>query len=406
MKYFTQPPLGTQLDRTHPLNRGLVGYWPLSEGAGDRANDISGTGNNGVLTNGPVITGGKFGSSVSFDGVNDSIIVPNHNSIDFGANQDFTIAVWVNTTKAMVNAQYPCIISKDNTGATRTGYNIYLHSSMSDARWHFQVLIPTQYTVYGRSDIADGKWHFVVGVRSGSTVLTYEDGSFANSLAASSASLQKDIPLHFGSFSGGAASGFYTGNESEVRIYNRALSAQEIQQLYTDPFCMYEQSNKFKWWIASGAYIKSVSGTLSVAGSISKQAGKTLAGVLASTGDAIKLTVRALAGTLTSSGAVAAIRLFVRAVSGTLSVAGSISKQTGKTIAGLLASAGAASKKTFRAIAGVVSFSGALSTLGAAVAASIARIWAILFDNRTMSIEAENRTLTIRAESRTLNIEA
>jgi len=48
---------------------GLVGEWKLDEGAGKVATDSSGYGNNGFLS------GGRFGGALSFDGIDDYVVV-------------------------------------------------------------------------------------------------------------------------------------------------------------------------------------------------------------------------------------------------------------------------------------------------------------------------------------------
>ena len=48
---WQKPYRGIQLNRQHPLARGLVGCWLVNEGTGDKVFDYSGNGNNGILTN-------------------------------------------------------------------------------------------------------------------------------------------------------------------------------------------------------------------------------------------------------------------------------------------------------------------------------------------------------------------
>ena len=61
------------------LTNDLVGHWtfdgPHMGGAGTTATDISGQGNHGTLTNGPVRAAGKLGQALEFDGGNDYVSV-------------------------------------------------------------------------------------------------------------------------------------------------------------------------------------------------------------------------------------------------------------------------------------------------------------------------------------------
>ena len=70
-----KPVLGSQLNLGSHLTRGLVGYWLMNEGSGNKVFDLSGNGNNLTLdaTHTPVWTPGKFGSALSFDGDDDKI---------------------------------------------------------------------------------------------------------------------------------------------------------------------------------------------------------------------------------------------------------------------------------------------------------------------------------------------
>ena len=50
------------------IGSGLVGYWKFDEGSGTTAADLSGSGNNGTLVNGPSWTQGQVNGALSFDG--------------------------------------------------------------------------------------------------------------------------------------------------------------------------------------------------------------------------------------------------------------------------------------------------------------------------------------------------
>jgi hypothetical protein len=124
---------------------------------------------------------------------------------------------------------------------------------------------------------------------------------------------------------------------------------------------------------------KSVDGTLTSAGAISKATGKVVAGTLTSAGATVKAvdktfagtlttagalaknTAKAFVGTLTSSGTLSVAAIFARTLEGTLTTAGSLAKSTAKTMAGALTSSGALSaSRTFLAV-----LEGTLTTAGA-----------------------------------------
>lgn len=222
-----------------PVDTGLVGHWTFDGNDVDWGNvsteikDVSGKGNDGDAV-GPTTASavrGKLGQALSFNGSGDDVNVPQSSSIDFGASQNFTVALWIRTTQAGAASSWPDILSKDDRIATRQGYSLVLHSENVDTRWSFEIYVNgTGYDVFGSTDIADGSWHHIVGIRQGSSLLAYEDGVFANSGTGSSGSVSKNIPLRFAEAPNDSAG--ITGQLDDVRIYNRALSATEVANLY------------------------------------------------------------------------------------------------------------------------------------------------------------------------------
>jgi hypothetical protein len=92
-----------------------------------------------------------------------------------------------------------------------------------------------------RPRINDGNWHLVgvVYTRSANGVL-YVDGLPASngsgSITSQSGSVANSLPLRFGTEQQSSNSIFAWGGAiDEVRIYNRALSAQEISDIYNAP---------------------------------------------------------------------------------------------------------------------------------------------------------------------------
>src|ERR1035437_1199190 len=71
-----------------------------------------------------------------------------------------------------------------------------------------------------------GSWHFLVGTYDGSNVKAYLDGTLCNTTALSGQTLSTSATLTLNA----AASGSYSMND--LKVYNRALSAGEIQAIY------------------------------------------------------------------------------------------------------------------------------------------------------------------------------
>lgn len=227
------------VSQKYNLNQGLAGYWTFDAAnmGTTSASDLTNNGNRGFLTNGSQKSIGKIGQGVVFDGVNDCVNVPYNAAFDFGANQDFTVAAWVNSREPANASDFPTVLSKEDANGTRQGYNLVLHNVTDDIRWYFELFVGgVSFKQFGRSDVADGEWHHVVGVRSGENTLTYEDGVLANKGVASSGSVAKTTPLSFGRLATGCSSSAsvtsLNGRLDDIRIYDRALTEEEIRRLY------------------------------------------------------------------------------------------------------------------------------------------------------------------------------
>ncbi|MEK7595865.1 MAG: DUF2341 domain-containing protein [Patescibacteria group bacterium] len=104
---------------------GPAGWWKMDENTGTTANDSSGNGYSGTLTDGPVYTTGKYGSAIGFDGSNDDIKA---NDVLDNLAESLTVEVWVYRTSVSNDSE---LVSKkiNPTSATDTGYTLYQWSS-------------------------------------------------------------------------------------------------------------------------------------------------------------------------------------------------------------------------------------------------------------------------------------
>jgi len=224
---------------TNALNAsGLVGQWSFdgkqtvwTSSSAATTLDTSGQSNTGTLTNmsqSTSVTPGKLGQALSFNGGNYVNVVSGtggpFSTIGTGA---FTVSAWATNTDTSLDI-YRWIISNFNT----TGIHFGIASGCSRCI--------AAYIGNGASQInssfnmpSDGSWHHIVITRDGSGNGTfYADGvtkgTFSNSgtIANSGAGAETNIgtrPDH---------SQFWLGKMDDVRIYNRALSADEISALY------------------------------------------------------------------------------------------------------------------------------------------------------------------------------
>jgi hypothetical protein len=83
----------------------------------------------------------------------------------------------------------------------------------------------------GSANINDNQWHHVAGVYNGSKMDLYVDGKLDASQTASGSLNVSATNVYIG----GSPSQSFNGLVDDVRIYNRALSADEIEALYFGP---------------------------------------------------------------------------------------------------------------------------------------------------------------------------
>lgn len=214
-----------QLPSYVPTN-GLVGYWPFN----GNANDVSGNGNNGVVT-GATLTTDRFGianKAYSFDGVNDYINAGSNISFS-----NFTISTWVymNSNPSSLNA----LISKISTNfqnfelAINSGSNNPVFSWGNGSSW--LGLNPSQ-------TLPVAEWHHLVATYNTSNIMTlYFDGNVLLTSTATSYTNVSGFQTFFGARPNtqgiSSTTFFHNGKLDDIGIWNRALTQQEITNLNT-----------------------------------------------------------------------------------------------------------------------------------------------------------------------------
>ena len=211
------------------LDSGRAGHWRLDETSGSSASDSSGNGNAGTLLNGPVWTAGKVGGALSFDGVNDYLSVPHQSSLNA---YPLSVALWVKTSSSGATKG---ILNKYLNGS-KNGYMLSIKSGRLNASYFRSAssyVGDSSGAGLSAGAINDGQWHQVVLVVDASGGRLYVDDVLQASKgwvgAAGPPTSTQDV--RFARHVNGSQP-YMQGLLDDVRIYSRALSTAEIDELY------------------------------------------------------------------------------------------------------------------------------------------------------------------------------
>ena len=215
---------------------GLLAYYPFN----GNANDASGNGKNGTV-DGANLTSGRFDnetSSYSFDGEDDWIDFIEHPNLKI--KNSLTYSAWINI-EGMTNFM-GIVGTGEGTVLTKTSSMLMVNT---DYNLVFEIGNGSERkTITDVEKILDqNNWYHVVGTFNSDDgfIKLYLDGSIVESLDTNISSLLTDIPdsdnrFKIGVrdlFNSGYTYGWFKGKIDDVGIWNRALTEQEIQNLYT-----------------------------------------------------------------------------------------------------------------------------------------------------------------------------
>ena len=213
------------------MTRGLVGYWSFDEGSGSTAYDASGNGNDGTLIHDPKWTQGKSGSALQFDGVDDYVDCGNDESLNI--TDAITVEAWVKWSAGVNKA----IMDKRDEHYANGGKGWMLRGDSNGIDFAFG----NGSDNYWRNNIGtisiNEFYHIAVTLYISGTIGTtkiYINGKevdSCNHTIVADLDISNNHSLIIGSYWNTNQS-IFNGSIDEVRIYNRALSAEEVRYHY------------------------------------------------------------------------------------------------------------------------------------------------------------------------------
>jgi YD repeat-containing protein len=203
---------------------GLVAAYGFNEGSGVQVTDASGQGNTGTISSATWNSAGKFGAALSFDGTTSWVTVADAASLDLTTGM--TIEAWVNPSAG--TGWRTVVLKEDSAGLA---YSLY--SANNASRPAGYVHTTGDIGVNGTSAAALNTWTHLAVTFDGATLRLFANGVQVSTLAVGAAAIATNGALRIG---GNSVWGeYFKGLIDEVRIYNRALSAAEIQTDMTTP---------------------------------------------------------------------------------------------------------------------------------------------------------------------------
>ena len=210
----------------------LAGYWKFNESSGINVADDSPYENNGKLGDGTCSPGSGecpnwetsdciSGSCLDFDGSNDYVSIQNDDSLN--PPNAITITAWIKVADPNQD-RFMRIISKKSAWDSNNGYEFEYNP------YNNYLTVLGSGSNYGRAaniDL-DTDWHHVAAVIDGTIARVYVDGVDRTTDPSVSGLASGTEDLHIGKLSGGTY--YFNGIIDEVKIWNRALTEDEISE--------------------------------------------------------------------------------------------------------------------------------------------------------------------------------
>lgn len=241
-------------DTTGTLGQGLLGYWKFNEGIPNTtvAADSSGTGNGGAwngtgshytstVVNSSFIYSGSFSRSTL-----DRISVPDNDSLEFDQFKPFSLNLWLRMNSTCPSLQgsdgWMGLADKETGQTPRQGYTLWIGGLASGNKCYigferFNGTPSDSAYVNITSDISSylADWHMITAVFDGSIMKIYVNGiRLSNSTSGNKSLPNTSRKFNIGSRMDGLGgnNSFFDGLIDDARVYNRALNAVEIINLY------------------------------------------------------------------------------------------------------------------------------------------------------------------------------
>jgi hypothetical protein len=227
----------------------LIAHWKLDETEGPAVLDASGKNHNGSVFGNPDWRPSDMGGVLSFDG---------SSYVDVGDLQlaepvsALTLAAWFKVDVFDKDCQ--AIVTKGDASwrLSRDGQTSALHFACNGLeKWYLT----------GKTPVDDGQWHHAAAVYDGTRMSLYVDGRLDASESVTGRLRQDDQPVRIGANSQ-MADRLWKGMIDDVRIYEYALNADQVQQLSRRQAVAIQAGDKLQLvdadWVEAGESLEAI----------------------------------------------------------------------------------------------------------------------------------------------------
>jgi hypothetical protein len=226
-----------QLESRWLLSANPVAAYSFDEGSGSILHDLSGNGNNGIISNATWSTAGKYGDALKFSGAANSLVTIN-DTPTLDLTNGMTLEAWVDPTSmsASSNGWSAAVAKEHRNSSNPVSYALYAaNGSHSPPTAHILVTNGDKGT-QGGSQLSPNQWAYLTATYNGGTLRLYVNGTQVSSRNISGNIMETGDPLRIG---GDLAGQMFAGLIDNVRIYNYARTQAQILTDMTTPVTAY-----------------------------------------------------------------------------------------------------------------------------------------------------------------------
>jgi hypothetical protein len=193
-------------------------------------NDISRTGANGTLINGPTFNSSN-GGSIVFDGVDDRV----SRTTNINTGQNFTVNAWIYPT--LLGTTRRAIVASSYNYTSLNGWNFSTAGGGTNNTFFFSVGNDNAYRVALANTLSLNQWAYISAVcqNGGGSINLYKNGietSYVLTSLSTNTLIYTYPQFNVGYRDTAGLTDPYTGNIAQVTIYNKTLTSSEVLQNY------------------------------------------------------------------------------------------------------------------------------------------------------------------------------